>query len=151
MPQVMAAQLGQTEYPARGPLERACSGIHLNLLNFGQYVPNLATDVIVATDDIIAKNPQAVRAFLRGWFETIDFVYAHKDASVEVMAEATHHSVAVISKAYDTLIPTGFFSRDGRFDEKVMAPLPKAYVEMGFLDEPPDITKLYTTAFLPSR
>jgi hypothetical protein len=31
------------------------------------------------------------------------------------------------------------------------APLPKAYVEMGLLEEPPDIKKLYTASFLPSQ
>ncbi len=81
------------------------------LVNFGKYVPDLATDVIVASDEIIAKTPEAVRAFLKAWFETIDFVYAHKDASVPLMAETTHKSVAVMSKAYDALVPAGFFAR----------------------------------------
>lgn len=151
---VAALKIGQVD----GVVSDLATGFDLEaknqariLLNFGQFVPNLATDVIVASNDIIAKNPRAVRAFLKAWFETIDFVYAHKDASVPIMAEATHKSVAVMSKAYDALVPAGFFSRDGRFDEKVMAPLPKAYVEMGFLDEPPDIKGLYTDAFLPER
>ncbi len=93
----------------------------------------------------------AVRAFLKGWLNTVAFVYAHRDETIPVFAKTTNRSEAVATRAYDAILPTGFFSRDGRFDPKIVAPLADAYVAMGFLDQPPDMSKLYTDEFLPPR
>jgi hypothetical protein len=41
------------------------------------------------------------------------------------------------------------FSDDGRFGAKALAVLAKSYVALGVLPAEPDMTKLYTEAFLP--
>ena len=41
------------------------------------------------------------------------------------------------------------FSDTGRFDPKALATLRKSYVELKLLPTEPDMTKLYTEAFLP--
>jgi hypothetical protein len=41
------------------------------------------------------------------------------------------------------------FSIDGRFDQKALDTLAKSYVELKVLPAEPDMTKLYTEAFLP--
>lgn len=119
------------------------------LVNFGDYIPELATDVIIASNDIIAKDPEAVRAFLKGWLATIAFVYAERDKTVAVFAKASEQPLDVTVKAYDDAVKAGFFSRTGKFDAKLIAPLPDAYVAMDFLKEPPDMKSLYTEKFLP--
>ncbi len=51
------------------------------LASFGQYVPDFATDVIVASDAIIKGNPAAVKAFLKGWLNTVAFVCRGRSAT----------------------------------------------------------------------
>jgi hypothetical protein len=41
------------------------------------------------------------------------------------------------------------FSVSGRFEPKALAVLRKSFVEMKTLPEEPDVSKLYTEAFLP--
>ncbi len=43
------------------------------------------------------------------------------------------------------------FSDTGRFDPKALAVLRKSFVEMKTLPEEPDMSKLYTEAFLPNE
>jgi hypothetical protein len=41
------------------------------------------------------------------------------------------------------------FSDDGKFNGPALATLSKSYVELQLLPQEPDMTKLYTEAFLP--
>jgi hypothetical protein len=52
-------------------------------------------------------------------------------------------------KTYDELMP--MFSNDGRFDPKALDTLAKSYVELKVLPSKPDMTSLYTEAFLPRK
>ena len=44
------------------------------LKTFGDFVPKFETHVIFATDDMIAKNPDVVARFLKGWFMTVAYM-----------------------------------------------------------------------------
>ena len=46
--------------------------------------------VIFAADKLIAERPEALRAFLRGWFETIDFMRKNKAETVAIAKEVTN-------------------------------------------------------------
>ena len=48
------------------------------LLSATPFVDDFITHVIFVREDVIAKRPEAVRAFLKGWFETIAFMKANK-------------------------------------------------------------------------
>ena len=50
---------------------------------------------------------------------------------------------------YDELMP--MFSDTGRFDPKALAVLRKSFVEMKTLPHEPDMSTLYTEAFLPTN
>jgi hypothetical protein len=41
------------------------------------------------------------------------------------------------------------FSKDCKFDPESLANLKRAFVEQKLVDSPPDMSKLYTEAFLP--
>jgi hypothetical protein len=43
------------------------------------------------------------------------------------------------------------FSDDGRFDAKALDTLANSYVELKVLPTAPDMSKLYTEAFLPPK
>lgn len=113
------------------------------------FVDQFITHVFFVRDDVIAKRPEAVRAFLKGWFETIAFMKANKDKSVEITSKVLNLSPAVISRAYDEQIP--IFSTDGTFDPKAVAALKQSFIEMGLLKEIPDDKVMFTTQFVPVK
>jgi ABC-type nitrate/sulfonate/bicarbonate transport system substrate-binding protein len=113
------------------------------------FVDDFITHVFFVRDDVIAKRPEAVRAFLKGWFETIAFMKANKDKSVEITSKVLNLSPAVISRAYDEQIP--IFSTDGTFDPKAVAALKQSFIEMGLLKEMPDDKVMFTTQFVPVK
>jgi len=103
--------------------------------------------VIFATDKLIAERPEAVRGFLKGWFETIAFMRGNKAETVAIAKEVTNKDEEITARVYDELMP--MFSDDGRFHANALATLAKSYVELQLLPEEPDPKKLYTEAFLP--
>ena len=113
------------------------------------FVDDFITHVFFVRDDVIAKRPEAVRAFLKGWFETIAFMKANKDKTVEITSKVLNLSPAVISRAYDEQIP--IFSTDGTFDPKAVAALKQSFIEMGLLKEIPDDKVMFTTQFVPVK
>src|SRR5262252_2140259 len=116
------------------------------LVRFGD-IRDFHIHVIFATDKLIASRPQAVRAFLRGWFETIAFMRRNKAQTVAIASDVTHKDAEINARVYDELMP--MFSDDGKFNASALATLAKSYVELQLLPQEPDMTALYTEAFLP--
>ena len=117
------------------------------LLRFNDLVKDFILHVIFATDKAIAEKPEALRSFLGGWLETVAFMRKDKAKSVEIATEIMGTDAATAAKIYDELMP--MFSDTGRFDPKALAVLRRSFVEMKTLPSEPDMSKLYTEAFLP--
>jgi len=117
------------------------------LLRFNDLVKDFILHVIFATDKAIADKPEALRGFLAGWFETIAFMRRDKAKSVEIATQVMGTDAATAGAIYDELMP--MFSDTGRFDPKALAVLRRSFVEMKTLPAEPDMSKLYTEAFLP--
>ena len=103
--------------------------------------------VIFATNKLIASKPEAIRGFLKGWFETIGFMRKNKAETVAIAKDVINKDEAITTRNYDELMP--MFSDDGKFNPKALATLAKSYVELKLLPQEPDMSKLYTEAFLP--
>ena len=99
------------------------------------------------TNQIIAEKPETVRAFLKGWFETIAFMRKNKAETVKIAADVTQMSEPIMSRTYDETI--SMFSDTGRFEQKALATLSASFVELNVLPAEPDMSSLYTEAFLP--
>jgi NitT/TauT family transport system substrate-binding protein len=113
------------------------------------FVDHFITHVIFARDELIEQHPDTVRAFLQGWFETIAYVKAHKDQTVEISAKVVNLSPTVAARAYDEQI--GGFSTDGAFDPLAVATLKKSFIDMGLLKDVPADDVLFTTQFVPVK
>ena len=113
------------------------------------FVDHFITHVIFARDELIEKRPEAVSAFLKGWFETLAFMKANKQKSVEISAKVINVSSAVAARAYDEQMP--YFSVDGTFDPQAVATLKTSFIEMGLLKDSPDDSALFTTRFVPVK
>src|SRR5215217_6847423 len=77
--------------------------------------------VIFAADKLIVERPEALRAFLKGWFESIDFMRKNKAETVAIAKEVTNKDDDITSRVYDELMP--MFSDDGKFSAAALATL----------------------------
>ena len=113
------------------------------------FVDHFITHVFFVRDDVIAKRPQVVKAFLQGWQDTIAFMKNNKAKTVEITSKVTDISHSVIERAYDEQI--GIFSEDLTFDPEAMTVLKQSFIEIGLLKEIPDDKAMLTTQFLPVK
>jgi NitT/TauT family transport system substrate-binding protein len=117
------------------------------LISASKYVGNIAAGTIYATQQLIATNPDALRRFLAAWIETIDYMSNHKAETVKIESEVTGYSESVMAKEYD--LTKNMFSKDCKFDADSLANLKQAFIDQKLVESPPDMSKLYTEAFLP--
>jgi NitT/TauT family transport system substrate-binding protein len=117
------------------------------LLRFGELVKDFHIHVIFATDKAIAEKPATLRGFLAGWLDTIAFMRKSQRETVAIAKEVMGTDEPTTNGIYAELMP--MFSDTGRFDPKALAVLRKSFVEMKTLPEEPDMSRLYTEAFLP--
>jgi ABC-type nitrate/sulfonate/bicarbonate transport system substrate-binding protein len=113
------------------------------------FVEHFITHVFFVRNETIEKRPNVVRAFLRGWVDTIAFMKANKAKAVEISSKVIKLSPTVVSRAYDEQM--SIFSEDGVFDPKAVAMLKQSFIEMGLLKEIPPDNVLFTTQFLPVK
>ncbi len=119
------------------------------LVKYGERIKDFHVHVIYASNDLIGKNPAALKAFLAGWFETIAYMRGHRQETVDVAVKHTGVSAAVAAESYDDTVP--ILSSDGRFSAKALDMLATSFVDTGALPQKPDMTKLYTEDFLPAK
>lgn len=119
------------------------------LLSFGDQVPDFITHVFFARDDVIEKRPDVLRRFLVGWWQTIAWMKTHKAESIDVISDVIKVKKPILNKSFDYMI--SMMTDDGTFDPKALKVLSRSFVELGILDEQPDMSRLYTTKFLPVK
>ena len=111
------------------------------------YEGNVASGALFASNQLIASNPDAVRAFLAGWIETVDYMRTHKAETVKMESAITNFDENVMSREYDLVI--GMYTKDCRFDPESLATLKQSFIDLKLVDSAPDMSKLYTEAYLP--
>lgn len=116
-------------------------------MRFGDVVKDFIMHVIFATDKSIAEKPAVLSAFVKGWFETIAFMRQNKTKSVAIAQTVMGTDAKTTSAIYDELMP--MFTDNGRFDPRALAVLRRSFVEMKILPSEPNMSDLYTEAFLP--
>jgi NitT/TauT family transport system substrate-binding protein len=120
------------------------------LVSFGDLVKDFHTHIIYATNKLIAGNPDAIRRFNVGWFDTIAFMRANKAETVKIAMAVLELPEEIASPTYDRLMPV--FSIDGKFDDKALATLSRSFVDLELLpSEPKDMRRHLTEEFLPKR
>ena len=113
------------------------------------FVDHFITHVFFVREDVIAQRPQAVKAFLQGWQDTIAFMKANKVKTVEITSKVIQVAPSVIDRAYDQQID--IFSDDLSFDPRAVAVLKQSFIEMGLLKDIPEDKAMFTTQFLPVK
>jgi NitT/TauT family transport system substrate-binding protein len=117
------------------------------LVQFGDRIKTFHIYILYARRAFADSEPDAVRAFLAGWFDTIAYMHAHRDQTIDIIRRTADVSPAIATRDYDELM--GMFNRTGQFDPKALAVLARSFVEMGTLPGAPDMQSLVTEKFLP--
>ena len=113
------------------------------------YMGALASGTLFASNKLIETNPDALRAFLAAWVDTLQFIRdrKNKEAVVEAEMAVTRFSHSVQSKEYE--IVHSMYTADCRFDRESLDKLKHSFVTLKLLKTEPDMSKLYTEKFLP--
>ena len=119
------------------------------VLRFGDIINKFIQNAAYARSDLVASDPQRIRRFLAGWYETIAYMGRHKEESIKIAMPVVDLPHDVAARGYEEWMQA--YSRDGRFDPLALALLAKSFVETGVLPAEPDMRKLYTEEFLPAR
>ena len=118
------------------------------LIDCSEYTPPIELYVIFASTALVKENPQAVRGFVKGWYESIAFMTSHKAESVPLAAKVMGYTPGVADRMYDTLMHR--FSADGAFNPEALKTLRASFIDLKTIDDPSlDMSKFYTTEFLP--
>ncbi len=117
------------------------------LVKFGDRVKDFHVHVIYASDSLISSNPETLKAFLAGWFETIAYMRDHRQETIDIAVKHTGVSPAVAAESYDDTVP--ILSTDGHFSTKALDVLATSFVDTQALPSKPDMSKLFTEAYLP--
>src|ERR1700735_4468183 len=88
------------------------------LVKFGDRVKDFHVHVIYASDSLISSNPETLKAFLAGWFETIAYMRDHRQETIDIAVKHTGVSPAVAAESYDDTMP--ILSNDGHFSAKAL-------------------------------
>jgi NitT/TauT family transport system substrate-binding protein len=112
------------------------------------YIGRVASGALFASNQLIATNPEGLRAFLAAWLDTTSYMRTHKDETVKIESGVTGFSPEITAREYDIAI--GMFTSDCRFDPESLSNLQRSFVQLQLLDAPPDMSKLYTEAYLPT-
>jgi NitT/TauT family transport system substrate-binding protein len=112
-----------------------------------KYEGNAASGAVYASNNLIKSNPDAVRAFVAAWIETVDYMRTHKAETVKIESGITGFPESVMAKDYDLTI--GMFTKACRFDTESLATLKRSFADLKLLQTTPDMSTLYTEAFIP--
>jgi NitT/TauT family transport system substrate-binding protein len=122
-------------------------GIGRILVRFGDRIKDFHVHVIFASRKLIDTHPDAVRAFLAGWLDSVQYMRDHREATIDITQRVADVSRSVATRNYDELMP--IFNPTGRFNRKALDALARSFVDLGLFADAPDMTKLYTEAYLP--
>jgi NitT/TauT family transport system substrate-binding protein len=116
------------------------------IANMGTIAPKFHTHVIFARDELIQKNPDLVKRFIAAWFDTVAWMKANKEKSVEISARILKLSPEIVSRAYDQQI--GMLQDDGRFDPEAIKLIKSSLIDMKILEQEPTDAEMFTTKFV---
>ena len=133
-----AAALGwQLETQNRGRL----------LIPASQIVSNFLMNAAYASNKLIAERPDAIRAFLKSWYETVAYMRANRDETVKLARAIDGFAQSVEERNYDSVMPS--MSSDGKFPAEGLEGVRRSFVDLGILPSEPDTSKYVTERFLP--
>jgi ABC-type nitrate/sulfonate/bicarbonate transport system substrate-binding protein len=122
-------------------------GVARTLVWMRDVVKSSANEVITATDEMIANEPDVIRALLRSYFEAAKYIRTYPRYAVAEFVHIWGATPAVAQTYYDSEI--GTISPNGAFKRPGLEWAVRTAVELKLIDRPLDLAKVHTTKFVP--
>jgi NitT/TauT family transport system substrate-binding protein len=119
------------------------------LMPVTDFQASAASGMLFASNALMAKRPDAIRAFLTAWLETLDYIRTHRAETLKIKSELRGFSEAVEAQDYDLTL--SMYTTTCRFEPEALDTLKRTFIDLKLVEAMPDITKLYTEAYLPGR
>jgi len=119
------------------------------IANASDFASDFPMHEMSASDALIEANPDAIRRFIKAWFEAAAFMREHKAEAIEAAMPVTGLSQEDEEKEYDLLMPE--ITSNGKHEPAMMQRVAESFLELKLLDHKPDMEKLYTNKFLPKE
>jgi NitT/TauT family transport system substrate-binding protein len=139
-------------YTANEPIQLRARGIAVTEIRVADYV-QLASNGILASEEIIAENPDLVRAFVGAFLKGLGDTIANPDEAFE-LSEAHIPNFAdldanVQMEVLETSIEQWQAERLGYSDPQAWENMQNILLEMGLITEELDLNKAFTNEFIP--
>jgi NitT/TauT family transport system substrate-binding protein len=138
------------------PTKTAAMKKGYKVLAEAQYVPGLITDVLVINPRVIKERPGEIKAIVKSLLEARDFLYAHKEEAIKIMAKNEDMSEAEMQEGI-----SGVHHPDLKENLKAMQKsnetcslfgsgkiIADFYLERGQLSSIPDLDKIIEPRFV---
>jgi NitT/TauT family transport system substrate-binding protein len=119
------------------------------VLLLGDVVTIFHTHVLFATDKLIADNPDLVKRFLQGFFESAAYMKAHPEFGIKNAAKVLNMSETAVARGYPNEMR--MLSDDGAFDPAAVEAVRRSLVELGIVETMPEAKAMYTDRFVPVK
>lgn len=117
--------------------------------HFGEVVRNNVSYALIARDDVIENRPEAVQAYVDGWFEVVQYMRDNREETIEFVAESFDIPQEAAELTYDGGIDT--LSLDGVVPQENLEGVSQAAVETGVVEEAPAASDFYSDQFVPAN
>jgi NitT/TauT family transport system substrate-binding protein len=139
-------------YAANEPLQLRAQGIAVTEIRVAEYA-QLAANGMLASEKVIAEDPELVRAFVEAFIKGLDDTLTNPDEAFEISKPYIPNFAgldeAVQKQVLTTSIEQWQADRLGYSDPQAWENMQTVLLDMGLIAEPLDLNKAFTNEFIP--
>jgi ABC-type nitrate/sulfonate/bicarbonate transport system substrate-binding protein len=98
---------------------------------------------------MIAKHPDIVSRFLKGWFMTVAYMRTHKAETVHSIAPILGESESIVGRLYDNDMAA--MSSNGAWDPAAVSVVAQSLKDLGLADSVLDSKAMLNSQFVPVK
>jgi NitT/TauT family transport system substrate-binding protein len=117
------------------------------IIDASHYINEYQQTVVAAMEDVIKREPEMLRNFLRARAKAVNFLYSNPDKAIAIWADELKLPVEVVRLGYNDL-PKGYFETGAPKMENLKAAL-KEVLDSDALKAPIDLNKVLDLSLLP--
>lgn len=139
-------------YAANEPIQLRAQGIAVTELRVAEYA-QLAANGLLASEKVIAENPELVRAFVGAFLKGLEDTIVNPDEAFELSASHIPNfadlDADVQKQVLQVSIEQWKTERLGFSDPQAWENMQNVLLDMGLIAEPLDLSKAFTNEFIP--
>ena len=140
-------------YAANEPIQLRAQGIAVTEIRVADYV-QLASNGILASEKVIAENPELVRAFVGAFLKGLADTIADPDEAISIQRIVIFRILPISMRdvqkqVLETSIEQWKAERLGYSDPQAWENMQNVLLDMGLITEKMDLNKAFTNEFIP--